>query len=752
MSAPGEPVRRGHDPLSWGGLPALWRGRAAGWLRRSGAALAAALLAAGADLVLWAPVLLSFGIGGYFLLPAEPGAVLLTLLAGLAMLGGWVVFASARAGQAGVLLALGRFPAACLAFCALGLLLGFVRAHLVAAPVLSWRYYGPVEGRIVEIDRSARDRIRLTLDQVVLSGVAPGRSPEKVRIALHADADTGERVGATDGASPAAAPPDPPAPADPAPEPGQRVMLSAHLQPPSSPAEPGGWDFRRSAWFSGLGAVGYSRTPVLVVAPAERMDLALAAHRARMALSRAVQSHIPGQSGAIAAALMTGDRSAISEATNAVMRASNLYHIISISGLHMGMLAGFVFAALRIGFAATGRLALIWPTKKISAVVALVAASLYLWLAGPEVATQRAYLTVAVMLLAVLVDRRALSLRTVALAALLLLVLRPESLLEPGFQMSFAATVGLVLGHGWWLGWSRRVPWLLRPLLALLFTSVIAALATGPIAAAHFNRASGYGLIANLLVVPVMGIVVMPAGVGAALLAPFGLAAPALWLVGLGCHWMILVAHWVAGLGGAEIMLPRPPAVVLPLMAACAAVAVLVRGRLRAVAWALALLSLLPWAGVTRPALLVSPAAEAVGLLLPSGQRALSKPGAAFITESWLAADGDGATAQEAAARPAFTGPPGMRVAQWQGRRLVHLTGKGAIPALQTECRDGALVILAAVAPPPKPAASGPESCDLWDLDRLRHSGALAFAQSGALRESAQVAGRRLWTPAPRRP
>ncbi|MBD3788620.1 MAG: ComEC/Rec2 family competence protein, partial [Sphingomonadales bacterium] len=386
------------------------------------------------------------------------------------------------------------------------------RAHQVAAPVLGFRYYGAVEGRVVEIDRSSRDQIRLTLDRVTLSNMDPGQVPARVRVSLSGGAEA-------------------------LPEPGTRVMLTANLSPPPGPAEPGGFDFRRYAWFEGLGAVGYTRTPVLRAAPPDPDDPLMAGHRLRMRLSAAMQARMPGQAGAVAAALMTGDRSGISEATNAAMRAANLYHIVSISGLHMGMLAGFVFGAIRYGLAALGGAALTWPVKKIAAVVALVAASLYLWVAGPEVATQRAWIMVAVMLLGVLFDRRAISLRSVALAAAALLVWQPESLTSAGFQMSFAATVALVLAMGPWTRIAHHLPRLVQPVAMLALTSLVAGFATAPIAAAQFHRVSDYGLLANMLAVPVMGALVVPAGVVAALLAPLGLAAPALWVMRIGTEW-----------------------------------------------------------------------------------------------------------------------------------------------------------------------------------------------------------------------
>lgn len=679
-----------------------WRSVLGAGLDDPRAALERALL----DLILWAPIALGLGIGGYFALPFEPGVPLWAAAAAVALICG-----ALWARGAGWL----RFPAALIALIALGLLLASWRAHAVAAPVLPYRYYGPVEGRVVEIDRSGRDVLRLTLDRVVLARLAPEARPERVRVALY---------GAAAGAF----------------EPGLRVMTTAHLSPPASPAAPGAWDFRRNAWFEQLGAVGYTRAPVVLVAPPDAGDWALAGHRLRMRLSAAMQAHIPGQAGAVAAALLTGDRSNISEATNATMRASNLYHIVSISGLHMSLLAGFVFAALRYGLAMLGPLALIWPIKKIAALVALAASTLYLWIAGAEVATERAWLMTSVMLIAVLIDRRAISLRTLALGALVVLLVWPESLTGPGFQMSFAATAALILVAGPWARLQGRLPVWLRPAVMLVVTSLVAGLATAPIAAANFGRMAHYGILANLLAVPMMGMVVMPAGVIAAVLAPLGLAAPALWAMGKGTEWVLAVSAWVAGLSGAQTVVVAPPAWVLPVLALGAIVAVLARGPVRLAGLAVLPVAALFWGQVERPALLIAPEGELVGLMTPAG-RVLSKPSAAFVGDSWLEADGDGAVTQEAAQRSGFSGPKGARVAAWQGGQLVHLSGKGAVERLADHCTKGATVVLAARAP-----EGFVPACELWDQRRLRRTGAVAVGRDGTVTQAQAVTGARLWT------
>ena len=667
----------------------------------------------------WVPVCLALGIALWFALPAAPGRriwVGLGLLAALALAVsrlalpwaergriGWTLADALRIGSTALLLVIAGFG-----------LIG-MRSATVAAPVMEWRYYGPIEGRLVEIDRSARDRVRLTLDRVVLRDTAPARTPGKVRLSLMEQSD-------------------------PLPPLGQRVMLTGHLGPPPAPASPGSFDFRWLAWFEGLGAVGYTRTPIMTVEPAEGGIWAM--HRARMAVSQAIQKGIGGQEGAVASALMTGDRSGIAEATNEVMRASNLYHIISISGLHMSMLAGFVYTALRMALVLAQGLGAPLPqaVHKVAALGALLASAAYLWLSGGGVATERAFVMVAVMLLAIMADRRAISLRTIALAATIILVYSPEAVTHPGFQMSFAATVALILSAGPWSKTSPHIPFWLRPVAMLLVSSLVASVATSPLAAAHFNRMAQYGLLANLLVVPVMGALVMPAGVIGAILAPVGLAGPALWVMGLGTRWMLWVAEYVAGLGGAVTALPLPPAPVIPLMCFGATMAVLCwrggsalrrfsltgGGFLAGVAMLAAAGGI--WLTASRPLLLIAPEGEAVGLMTAQG-RAASKPsGGAFIVDTWLQEDGDMASQEESATRPAWQGDKRDRMAGWPGGwQIWHFTGKGAADRAPAACQPRRIVVLSEKLP-----ARAEWPCVMLDLGRLRVTGAVTVEMDEA--------------------
>ncbi len=668
-----------------------------------------ALLAARGRLFPFVPVCLGAGIGLWFALPADPSPVAVAACVAVALAAGLV-------GAVGPVAL--RPPAVALALAAAGVVLADWRAGQVAAPVLAFRYHGPVEGRIVLIDRNADDRLRLTLDRVVLDGIEPGRTPARIRIVLQA-------------AQPHLTP-----------VPGLVVMTTAHLSPPEPAVEPGAFDFRRFAWFRGLGAVGYARGPVLARAPPAPGEDRL--NRLRARVTAAIWDAVPGDAGGFAAAVATGDRAGISAAATAALRDSNLSHILSISGMHMALLTAIVFASVRTGIALVPPLALRIPAKKVAAVVALGAATLYLALSGGSVPTGRAYVMVGVMLVAVLADRQALSLRAVAIAATLILLWQPEALVDPGFQMSFAATVALIAGFAALRGRLSpgRLPGPAAWFATLLASSILAGFASAPYAAAHFNRFADYGLIANLIAGPVMGLLVMPGIVAAAILAPLGLGGPAWVAIEAGCRFILAVAGWVAGLDGAVTPVPRPPDAVLPLLSLGGAWLAAWPGRARLAGLAPLAAAAALWIGAERPAVLIAADGRLAGVMGPEGRALSAARGAGFAARAWLEDDGDPADQATAAARPGFDGPRAARTFRAGPLRAVLLAGKDAGQRVGAACRDAELVIL-----PDRAADPTPPGCLVIDGAVLARTGALALGTDAAGRLTLRpaVTGGRRW-------
>lgn len=484
---------------------------------------------------LWLPAALAAGVGLYFALPTEPDW-------------SWAVAAGALAlGVSGAALALEatrwRIAFALLAAASLGFAVGKTRTEGVRAPVLA-RQIGPVrfDARVVEAEpRGNGSRMLLEPVQILRLGEA---TPERVRLTVRASSAV--------------------------PEPGSWVNVLAILRPPPPPTMPGDYDFGRWAYYQRIGAVGYLYgRPRQIPSPrAERWDERLRGglQRLRGAMTARVRSIVPGNEGVIAAALITGERADINQDDQTAFRDSGLMHVLSISGLHLALAGGFFFWTIRALFALFPSIVLRYPVKKWAAAGALAGATFYLLISGCEAPAVRSWIMLAMMFVAVLVDRPALSMRSVAVAAILIILAAPESILEPGCQMSFAAVIGLIalaewsearrqpdeVGKSWW----RRAR---RYVVGIAVTSVVAGLATAPIAIFHFDRASPFGIIANLAALPVVGAIIMPAAVAAMVLMPFGLDHWPLVAMGLGVGVMLEIAHWVADLPGAGTVVPAWP-------------------------------------------------------------------------------------------------------------------------------------------------------------------------------------------------
>lgn len=665
------------------------------------------MLAQRGHLVGWIPVCLAIGIGGYFALTFEPGQAHWIAL-GIA---GCLSFVASRF----VGYAWAPVVVAVTLIC-LGAGLAKSRTEAVRGPVLDYRYFGPIQGRVVNIDRSASDATRLTFDRVVLFNVPPSQTPKRVRVSVH-----GEQPIALY-------------------QPGDTLMTTGHLGPPSGPAEPGGFDFQRHAWFLELGAVGYTRNPVLRLLPHEG-DLSLTVFETRVALSRYVQDAMPEDTGGFAAAITTGDRSAIPEATMKDLRAANLAHLLAISGLHMGLLTGFIFVVFRSAFALFPTAALTWPTKKISAAVAIFAGAIYLALSGGNVATERAFIMVSVMFIAVILDRRALTLRAVAIAAVIVLTLRPEALISPGFQMSFAATTALVFVFGLLRQVNLyRYPKWVRGAISVIVSSGVAGLATAPFAAAHFNQMAHYGLLANVVSVPIMGALVMPSAVLALCLAPMGLDWIGLWLMDWGLRWILFVAETTAGQPGALGFIKAPGPEVLPVLALGLLTVVLWQGRGRAAGVLVSVAALISWSLNTRPDVLIADSGGFIGLMTSEGRDLSRATGHGFVSSIWLENDGAPVEQDVAAARDGLAVSGRTFRASLDGWDLLQVSGKTALADL-IDC-GGAQILVS------NQSDAGDRPCLVFDQGKLRQTGSLAITvNNGELQitSSRDLSGVRPW-------
>jgi competence protein ComEC len=508
---------------------------------------------------LWAPVAFGTGSAIYFAIRFEPPLWPLAVAAALA---GAVWLTSLRLGWRRTI----TLPLMLLACLTLGLAAAKVRTERVAGPIApALAEPTVVEGWVVDVDSPGQSGARLVLATVRVRGLEPESIPIRLRATVKGE-------------------PSPP---------GSPVRLFAILNPPPAPASPGAYDFGRNAYFEGLGGVAFAlaetRPARLVQAP-WRLRLTMAINGARYALAQRIVARLGTRTGGVAAAMVTGHETWIERNDLDAMRDSGLAHILSISGLHMAVVGGFVFFAVRLGVAAWPWLALRLSGKKIAAVAGLIAVWTYLVVSGSPPPAERAAITASIAFVAILLDRQAITMHALAVAAFVVLAFQPEAIVTPGFQMSFAATAALVALVEVWPLRVREIsaPW---PILAVqrlggwlgaaCSASLVAGLATGPFAMQHFNRTAVYGLFANLATSPIADFTMMPALALGALLEPVGLGAPFLWVAGKGIDLMLWIGHFTATLPGAVQTIASAPDFVLPIAFLGVLFVCLWKGRMR---------------------------------------------------------------------------------------------------------------------------------------------------------------------------
>jgi ComEC/Rec2-related protein len=577
---------------------------------------------------LFLPILLGAGALTYFTLPFEPSLLVLVV----PVLAGLCAAAVTGGRPAARLFAIG------LTAYSSGLLAGKSETLRAGTKMLGAEVTTRVTARVVRIEAQASGRFRLTLDVVSTERPALRHAPDRVRLTSRAIPDDLA--------------------------PGDLVGGVARLMPPSGPVRPGSYDFAYESYFAGIGATGF-----FMIGPerslredARGTGIAARVETMRRALAGRVAAAIGGDAGHIAAALIAGVRSGIPEKVNEDLRRTGLAHVLSISGLHMALVAASVMTMLRALFALFPQFASRHPVKKYAATAALLATAFYLVVSGGAIAAQRAFVMIAVMLVAVLFDRAAITMRNLAIAGLIILAIAPHEVTGPSFQMSFAATAALIAVYGAWsrrrmarigsyrppatrFGKFARTAWLY--LLGLSVTAIVAGTASGLYGAWHFHRVASLGLVSNLAAMPFVSALVMPFAVLSVVVMPFGLEAWPLAVMGAGIDTMLAIAAWLSERSPFDVVGAIRLDSLLLLTAALALSAVLT-GRLLLIAVAPLAIGVALLAMPHRPEVYISEDARLVGLALPGGAFAVNRPRpSAFTTGNWL----------HAAARSDVVGP-----------------------------------------------------------------------------------------------
>ena len=475
--------------------------------------------------VIWLPVFMAAGVVWYDSVRAEPAGWAGALVGAVGLLGAWF-------GRGPWL----RVPGVAVVAVALG---------IASAQWATWRAADLVEvptrativtGVVRAVEQLPQGR-RITIEGARLDGEAALRRSLRLRL------KAGDEVALAT---------------------GDTVRVRAMLSRPAPPAYPGAWDLQRDAFYSGIGGFGFALNPAERVAEGVPGGWGAWMQGVRERIIGRVNGALAGERAAIAATLMTGGTASIAEADRAAFRDSGLAHLLAIAGLHIGIVMAWVFGTTRLGLALSERAALHWPLKAIAAVTALVAGGAYMLLTGAHVPIIRSFAMACLVTLGVVVGRRALSLRGLALAMAALILIAPHEVMGVSFQMSFSAVLALVAGYAALRPWLARLhgdgAWYRRlagHVVALGLTSALAGTASMPYGAFHFGHVQLYYVFANMVAVPLTALWVMPAGMLAMLAMPLGLEWAPLWVMGWGIEVVLAVGRTVAAWPAAVVAVPH---------------------------------------------------------------------------------------------------------------------------------------------------------------------------------------------------
>lgn len=476
-------------------------------------------------LFLWCPILFSVGISAYFCFPFEPWAGWGALAVIISL---FLVFLTRH-------LFVPRVLSLGLMVMCVGYEVSQLKTHWLNTPMITHKVEGVMITGFIDGVEHRPKNIRVTMSKLTYENW-PETQPKPIKIRLSFKKG-GENL-----------------------QPGQTIRVEAGLLPARGPVAEGAYDFAMRSYFEGLGAVGFASEPPAILSEQPIDFIGDIRHRLNIKLREKMEP----LTGAVACALITGDRSGIPDKVRQQFADSGIAHILAISGLHLSIIAGLVFLLVRRGLSLFPRLALNQPTKKWAAGVSILFTFIYLLLCNGATPAMRAFYMTGLVMVAVILDRAALTLRNVALAAMFILVLWPEVLFNPSFQMSFAAVTALIAAYERYRRQQSlfslsqyNLPHSVSYVAGIILTTLIASVATAPYTIFTFNRFALHAIEANLIAIPLTTFWIMPAALLSVMLMPFGWEEYPLIVFGWGIDILIQIAETVSAWPGAVILVPQ---------------------------------------------------------------------------------------------------------------------------------------------------------------------------------------------------
>lgn len=476
------------------------------------------------DIYLFLPIFMGFGIGIYFALPWD--ITIWQALTPLALAISAIITTrknevSLKINILIIAITVGIFACEC-------------RVELVNAPRIDGKYENVrVEGTIVQIIESP-DAKKLLLDNIEIPFFEPEATPKFIRLSLKTDISELQI--------------------------GDRIEVKATLMPPPLPSMPGGFNFSEFAYFKQIGAIGYAMRSPYVLGNYDFSTSTKIINYVRKAIGDRIVASMDAREASIALALLIGDTTKIPADDLKVIRTSGIAHIIAISGLHVVITVGLIFITSRFLLSYIPWIALRYDLKKIAAALGITLSFFYLIIAGSPISAQRAFIMSSLVLFAIIIDRNSTPMRSVATAAMLILLFTPENLFSPSLQMSFAACISLIAGFFYTTQLlpsttfgTGKIAIASHYVMGILISTLIAGSATAPFVIYHFNQFSTYSIITNIVAIPLTNFVIMPAGVLSLLLMPLHLEWISLYPMSIAISLMVDTAQKVSTLPEASI-------------------------------------------------------------------------------------------------------------------------------------------------------------------------------------------------------
>lgn len=475
-------------------------------------------------LILFMPVAMAFGAAAYFALLTEPKIWPYALALFAALVASWLLRKKWLLVYVAMYVAAGLF--------------GFINAalhtqlsgHRVLGEPVFWK---EVSGKVEEVQLDEGQQ-KVVLSGVNIETVPPEKTPHMLRITFKKAQET--KI-----------------------EAGDELSVRATLFPLPDPIAPGGFDYARFLYFKSFGAVGYTTDQALITKQPPGMWHHI--NRFRVEFASQLLKRLNAPEGSIAAAITVGEQQAVPEEVNELLRQAGIYHILSISGVHMSIAAGLIFLVVRALLACSTYITLHYSTKKLAAALALISCFAYLLVAGAPTPAVRSFIMVAMVFIAMMLDRKGISFYALCWAAFFIILFQPHAVVTASFQLSFAATAAIVALYERFGGllyqpsqhWLKRI-WV--AVLATLLVSLVATLATAPFIMTHFQRLQPWGLVANSLVSPITTFMIMPGAVLSFLGWPLSLEGAGFWLMEVGIHWMVAIGAITTKLPYADLYVP----------------------------------------------------------------------------------------------------------------------------------------------------------------------------------------------------